>query len=164
MHVTGRVIVNSDTYDVALRLLGFRARTVSELRHKLQQKGESAADVEEILERLCEQKLLDDVDFARQYARSKLAGAGASRRRITQELARKGVTREIAEGALDDLVEDGLDPSASIHRIAAKKWRSLHGLDDFTRRRRLYAFLARRGFNPDEIRSAMNAVGQELDV
>jgi SOS response regulatory protein OraA/RecX len=32
-------------------------------------------------------------------------------------------------------------------------------LDDFTRRRRLYAFLARRGFNPDEIREALDALG-----
>jgi len=43
--------------------------------------------------------------------------------------------------------------------VAQKKWRSLAKLDDVTARRRLYAFLARRGFNPDEIRGAMSALG-----
>ena len=153
------------TYDQALNLLGFRSRSVAELRRKLIDKGAPRADVEEVIARLLDQKLLDDADFARQFARHRITGAGASRIRILQELRRKGVAREIAERALEELdEEEGIDASASIHRVAEKKWKSLGKLDDATRRRRLYAFLARRGFNPDEIRSAMNAVGAEMDV
>jgi regulatory protein len=147
------------TYDRALTLLGFRARSVQELRRKLLQKGEPAADVEGVIARLCDQKLLDDADFARQFARTKLLGAGASRLRIAQELARKGVARPIADAAIAALEEDeGLDLSASVHRVAEKKWKSMGALDDITRKRRLYAFLARRGFNPDEIRDAPAAL------
>lgn len=155
----------SAIYDRALKLLGFRARSVAELRRRLLQKGSSAAEVDVVITRLREQKLLDDADFARQFARTKVLGAGASRRRIVQELTRKGVAREVADRAVADLQEtDGLDASAAIHRVARKKWTSLGKLDDFTRRRRLYAFLARRGFDPDEIRSAMNALGEELET
>ena len=75
------------------------------------------------------------------------------------------VANDVAERALEELgEEEGIDPSASIHRVAAKKWKALAQLDDFTRRRRLYAFLARRGFNPDEIRSAMDVLGAEGDA
>jgi regulatory protein len=151
------------TYDRALNMLAFRARTVSELRRQLIRKGEPAPDVDAAIQRLLEQGLLNDAAFARQFARTKLTGTGASKLRIVQELSRKGVSRDVADAALAELKEDdGLDPSATIHRVAEKKWRALTKLDDVTARRRLYAFLARRGFNPDEIRGAMSTLGADL--
>jgi regulatory protein len=151
--------VKASTYEKALSLLEFRARSVAELRRKLIQKGEPAAEVDAAIARLRDQKLLDDADFARQFARTKVTGAGASRRRVIQELARKGVARAEAERAVAELQEtEGIDTSATIHRVAEKKWKSLAKLDDFTRRRRLYAFLARRGFDPDEIRVALDGL------
>ena len=152
------------TYDQAITLLEFRARSVAELRRKLLQKGANAAEIEEVIVRLSDQKLLDDSNFAREFARSRVLGAGSSKRRIIQELARKGVARDVADLAVDGLKEsEGLDPSVAIHRVAKKKWNSLAKLDEFTRKRRLYAFLARRGFNPDEIRSALDKLGEELE-
>lgn len=152
-------------YEVALRLLTFRARTTTELRRQLLRKGHNTADIEETIAKLCDQKLLDDADFARQYARTKLVSAGKSRRRIAQELGRKGIAREVADQAIEGLNEtEGVDPTAAMHRAAEKKWKSLAKLDDFTRRRRLYAFLARRGFDPDEIRSVMSAIGEEIET
>lgn len=147
------------TYSRALDLLALRPRSVVELRRKLIQKGEPVEAVDDAIERLKGQKVLDDEQFARQFARAKVVGAGASRRRIAMELGRKGVDRETADAAIDDLAEsEGIDLSASIHKVAARKWRSLSKLDDQTATRRLYGFLARRGFNPDEIRSAMQAL------
>lgn len=155
----------SSAYDQALRLLEFRARSVAELRRKLIQKGQPAPEVEEALTRLRAQKLLDDAVFAQQFARTKVLGAGSSRRRIVQELTRKGVAREVADRAVEELpVSEGVDPSTAIHRVAAKKWKSLAKLDDFTGKRRLYAFLARRGFNPDEIRCAIDKLGGALEA
>ena len=151
-------------YDQALRLLEFRARSTSELRGQLLRRGATAADVDAAIAKLQDQKLLDDVDFARQLARTKAVGAGASRRRILLELGRKGIPRDVAERVLDELREqDGIDPSDGIHRVARKKWASLARLEAVTRRRRLYAFLARRGFDSDEIRSALQRLGEEVD-
>ena len=158
-------MAETSTYDLALKLLGFRARSVGELRRQLLRKGRPVDDVEQTVARLCDQRLLDDAAFAFAYVRSKLLGRGSSRVRIIQELARKGVARDVAEHAIEELQEtEGVDPSAAIHRIAEKKWRSLASLDEFTRRRRLYAFLARRGFNPDEIRSALTQLGEEITL
>jgi regulatory protein len=150
------------TYDRALHLLGFRARSVSELRRRLLRAGEPASSVDEAIERLLSQKLLDDEDFARQFARTKLVAAGASRRRILQELQRRGIPRETSERAVDSMVEsEGLDTTSAAHAVAEKKWASLKSLDEATRRRRLYAFLARRGFDPDEIRDVMGTIGRD---
>lgn len=161
-HDAQRVAPRS-TYEQALRFLEFRARSVEELRRKLIQKGCPAEEVREALDRLQEQRLLNDADFARQFARTRVMSAGASRHRIAQELRRRGIAREVADAALETLMEaEGIDLTASIYRVAEKKWKSLAKLDDFTRRRRLYAFLARRGFNPDEIRGAMSRLAEEL--
>jgi regulatory protein len=156
---------NKTTYDWALDLLEFRPRSVAELRRKLLEKGAPAAEVDETIARLLDQKLLDDADFAYQFARSRVLGAGSSRFRIVQELRRKGVARDIADRAVETLTEvEGIEPTATIHRVAEKKWKSLSKLDDFTRRRRLYGFLARRGFNPDEIRTALDALGAATEM
>jgi regulatory protein len=154
-----------DAYDQALHLLEFRARSIAELRRKLVQRGCDVAEVNAVIQRLVEQNFLNDDDFARQFARAKVLGAGASRVRIVQELARKGVTRAVAEKAVDELPEaEGIDPAAAIHRVAEKKLKSLGKLDALTRKRRLYAFLARRGFRPDEIRAALTALGEALET
>ena len=124
-------------YDHALRLLEFRARSVAELRRKLLQKGAEAAAVDEVIARLRDQKLLDDIDFARQFARTKLLGQGASRMRIKQELSQKGIARETADRVIKELQEeDGIDPAAATQRVAEKKWKSLAKFDDFARRRK----------------------------
>jgi regulatory protein len=147
------------TYDRAINMLAARARSSVELRRLLVRKGEPAEYVAVAIERLVAAGLLDDASFARQFARSKALGAGLSRRRLQQELARKGVARELSDDAIEEVFdEEGIDDSASIERVARKKLRTLSKLDAPTQRRRLYAFLARRGFNSDDIARVVRTV------
>ncbi len=144
------------TYDRALNMLAFRARSERELRRQLARKGEPAEPIDAAIERLLRVGLLDDAAFARQFARAKMVGAGLSKRRLQTELARKGVARDVADVAIAEVFADeSIDQSAMIERVAEKKLRALAKLDPTTRRRRLYAFLARRGYGPDEIRRVM---------
>jgi len=147
------------TYDRALDMLEARARGVAELRRLLIKKGEPADDVDAAIERLRASGVLDDANFARQLTRSKALGAGLSRRRIQQELSKRGVAREISAEAITEVFEDeGVDEEASIERIARKKLRMLTKVDDATRKRRLYGFLARRGYGTDEIQRVLRIV------
>jgi regulatory protein len=154
------------TYDRALNMLALRARSSRELRRQLLRKGEPVDQIDAAIARLQAAGFLDDGVFARQFARSKAVGAGMSRRRIQQELSRRGVARQIGDDAIADVFEEEqLDERAVVEQAARKKLRSLNGLDAETRRRRLYAFLARRGYDLDHIRRAMQAVGgTELDA
>jgi len=146
------------TYDRALNLLAFRARSASELRRRLIQKGEAAARVDRVIERLREVGLVNDADFARQLARSKVSG-GASRRRVHQELFKRGVARDVADEAVGEVMEDEqVDEVAVAERVARKRMPSLAKLDPQSRRRRLYSFLARRGHDGDVIREVMARV------
>jgi regulatory protein len=150
-------------YDRALNMLAFRARASSELARSLVRKGELKEHVDRAIARLQEQGLLDDAAFAQSFTRSKVLGAGQSRRRVQQDLARKGVARDVSDAAIDTVFEEeGVDQGAVVEDAARKKLRSLAKLDPAVRRRRLYAFLARRGYDSSDIRSAMDAVGEEL--
>lgn len=150
-------------YDRALHLLTFRARSARELHRRLVQKGVTAERADRVITKLRELGLIDDADFARQLTRSKMSG-GVSRRRVHQELFKLGVPREVADEAVAQVVEeDGLSDAESIERIARKKWRSLASVDELTRRRRLFAFLARRGFDSGDVARVVRQLAGETE-
>jgi regulatory protein len=150
-------------YDRALNLLAFRARSSAELARTLVRKGEPKALVDRAVERLLEQGLLDDAAFAQSFTRAKVLGAQQSKRRVQQDLARRGVARTVSDAAIATVFEEeGVDQREVVEQAARKKLRSLTKLEPLTRRRRLYAFLARRGYDAEDIRRAMEAVGEEL--
>jgi regulatory protein len=147
------------TYDRALDMLEARARGVAELRLLLIRKGEPEAAVDAAIERLRATGLLDDASYARQLTRSKALGAGLSKRRIQQELAKRGVARDVSDEAIEEVFTDeAIDEDASIEKVARKKLRMLAAADDATRRRRLYGFLARRGYDSDDIQRVLSRV------
>jgi regulatory protein len=154
------------TYDRALNMLALRARSARELRRQLIRKGEPAGRVDTAIARLLAAGFLDDAAFARQFARAKALQAGMSRRRIQQELARRGVARAVGDDAIEAVfAEEQLSEAAVVEQAARKKLRALRNLDPDARRRRLYAFLARRGYDLEDIRHAMQAVGgADLDA
>jgi regulatory protein len=147
------------TYARALDMLEARARAVTELRRLLIKKGEPPEEVDAAIERLRAAGVLDDANFARQLTRSKALGGGHSRRRIQQELAKRGVARDVSDEAIEEVFEEeGIDETAAIERVARKKLRLLGGLDLATQKRRLFGFLARRGYDSDAIARVLRVV------
>jgi len=92
-------------YDWAVRALGRRMRTVAELERMLRTKAapgeEGGRKIASVLERLREQRYLDDAAFAVTFARLRQENEGFGRRRVERELARKGVDRDIIARAAD---------------------------------------------------------------
>lgn len=147
------------TFDRALAMLAARPRAARDLERMLVRKGEPAGHVATAIARLISLGILDDGQFARQFIRAKISGAGLSRRRLQSELWRRGVARDVIDAALAEvLVEDEVDEDAQIAQVAAKKMRTLRAADPATARRRLYAFLARRGYDGSAIRRVMDAL------
>jgi regulatory protein len=144
-------------YNYALILLAARPYASSALRRKLIQKQYPAADADDVIRRLLDNGLLNDAKFAEQYARSKMQSTGASKRRLTQDLYRKGIKGDVATEAIANVVEqDEIDPAAMIERVAKKRLAQLGDLEPVALRRRLFAFLARRGYDLDEIKSVVS--------
>src|SRR4051794_38392560 len=129
-------------YNYALNLLAARPYSTQSLRRKLAQKENSADEATSAIERLTANGLLNDARYADQYARSKIWSAGASKRRVQQELYRKGIKGETATPAIANVIEEEeIDPAVVIERVARKKLAQLGDLEPLVIRRRLFAFL-----------------------
>ncbi|MFD6860711.1 recombination regulator RecX [Rhodococcus sp. NPDC060090] len=141
--------------DVCLRLLTDRARSRAELATKLEQKGFTAEIAERTLDRLTEVGLIDDADFAQQWARSRHLYSGKGKRAIALELRRKGIDQQDAADALDTI--DSASERERAVELVRKKLRTQTPLPTEGDRReiaaerdkvvrRLVGMLARRGY------------------
>ena len=140
-------------YNYALNLLAGRPYSTQALRKKLIQKEYVAADADDAIRRLVDNGLLNDAKYAEQYARSKIVSSGVSKRRLSQDLYRKGIKGDVATAAIANVIADeAIDTAAIVERVARKKLAQLGDLEPLVLRRRLFGFLARRGYDLDEIK------------
>ena len=109
-----------------------------------------------VLYKLEREHLLDDADFARQWVEAR-SGRTLGKRRIAQELQRKGVDRETAEAALEQVDEEA-DEAACL-RLAEKLAPRYAREEPYKARQKLTQALVRRGFDWDD---AKNAAAQVL--
>lgn len=133
-------------FRAGLRALARRPYATRDLRRKLLQRQHPALAVDTALERLTARGLLDDVRFARLYAASRLA-RGRGPARLLRDLEAQGIERKLAEQAVRDAFsEEGIDPVLAARVAARQRAATLRDLPLDVRRRRLAAFLLRRGY------------------
>lgn len=89
-----------DAYELALRALGHRERTESELRVWLAEREVAEAEIEEVIALLAEAGAIDDASFARRYAEDKRELVGWGPDRIRTVLQGRGVAAEHIDAAL----------------------------------------------------------------
>jgi regulatory protein len=146
----------SEALEAALRLLGHRARSRVELVRQLRRSGHAPGAVEAAMIRCDELGYLDDAAFAQAHVRDRLKFRPRGRRVLLAELRTKGVGEEVARGAIEEVFSDaGVDEAGLADAIALKRLRSLEGLPASVARRRLTAYLARRGFPSATIRQTV---------
>lgn len=151
--------MNDELRTYALRLLAQRSYTTSGLRRKLLQKEFSAGDTESALARFTECGLLDDRDFALTFARARLTATSASPRRVRQLLIQKGIPAAVAGMAVDQAVADeDIDVRRTLERLARRKLAALKDEDPRKVRGKLFAFLSRRGYNIEDVRSVLSRI------
>jgi regulatory protein len=141
---------------VCLQLLAVRARSRQELLTALTRRGADADVAAAVLDRLGSVGLVDDAAFAGQWVEERQRSQGRSRRALRDELARKGVDREVVEQAVAAV--DAQDDLAAATRLVTRRQAGLARLEPAVARRRLEAMLARRGFDADTVRAALAAV------
>lgn len=152
----------------ALHLLSYRPRTEHELRIRLHAKGFHESFVESCLRLLKNQGLLDDHAFALAHVRNRTRFHVRGRVRLSQELRQKGVSTEIANHAIDEVFNDEETSEEELARDAARQWISRQNRSSTNAlvstdpeanrekvRRRLHAFLSRRGFRSDAVRAGL---------
>jgi regulatory protein len=144
-------------YRTALRGLEIRSFARGDLSRRLVRKGHPRPAVDAALQRVHELGLLDDAAYARTYVQTR-AARGRGPVRLTRDLLSMGVERSLIDRALEAEWPEGSDQSAVPLALARKRAGQLAGLPRQTRRRRVVAYLARRGFTGREISEMVEAV------
>lgn len=145
-------------YQYGLLVLSYRPRSTTELRKKLVDKGYSEEVIEQIIERMEQNGLLNDLTFAQSWVDNRSAFHPRSRRALVVELHQKGVTDEVIEQALG---ESGNEDNLA-YQAASRQARKLANLERSDFRIKLGAFLGRRGFNYETIRPVVDRLWTEL--
>ena len=135
------------TRRAALRILTFRALPSREIRQRLIRKGFAAPAVDEAVGGLLASGLINDHEFALHYARTRARRFRYGPGRLIRDLERLGIgAKEAREAVATALDLEGVEAVDLLKEAAAKKLRTLKGLDAVTRRRKLKIYLLRRGF------------------
>ena len=138
-----------DAYDAAVRYLGPRPRSVSEIKRHLRTKRFDDAAQDKAIDQLRAQRYIDDEAFARYWVEQRAKFRPKGQRAIASELMQKGVARETI-----DLVLGEADPDSETTRARESirrpmtRWLSM---TENERKRKIHQFLAARGFSYDVI-------------
>ena len=142
-------------------MLARRAHTRRELQQKLRKKGFEADEIGCVLDGLAERGLVDDRKTASSIVRTQSA-RGRGRGRLASELSAKGVSREDAAAAMEEL--DPADEAANLQRLLARRDRSLSAsLTPQARSKKLFDHLVRRGYSPGAVIEALRKKGEPAD-
>lgn len=142
--------------DALVRALGRSPKSVTEADRFLAERTElSARERECILQRMIDLRYLDDANLAEQLIAGPLRRKGLGHAGMRRELLLRGIDDGIIEAALGQL--DGEAEFERALTLARERAGRFRGLDDDTARRRLYGYLARRGFGGDIVGRAVNA-------
>jgi len=129
-------------YQRALKFLNFRPRTLLEIRQNLQKHDIPEEIIVYVLDRLQQAGLINDQYFAENWVENRSELRPRSRRALSFELKQRGIDPQVIEQTLEEIDDEGLAYQAALKQ--SRKYRNLEW-GDF--RRKMYGFLARRGFN-----------------
>ena len=134
-----------DAQTIALNALAVRAKSRGELAAQLKRRGIPLDVANDVLDRLERSKLINDLDFARAWSRSRLSSKKISKRVLAQELRKKEVAEDLIAIALDEISTD--DEYEAALQLGERKARSLANYALDVRERRITSALARKGYN-----------------
>ena len=148
--------------DAALRYLGARARTVREVERHLDACEYGEVEVYETVERLRELGLLDDLAFANEFVRTRLATKPVSRAHLREQLLTHEVEESAMEQALMQIDEEAQQRSAV--SVAEKYARQYAHLSSEERDEMVLRRLLSRGYSYDDARAALcEATGEKTE-
>jgi regulatory protein len=144
-------------FQKAVGLINRRPRSEGELRDRFTRKNILPDIQDQVIERLYASRLLDDLAFAQAWIENRQTFRPRSSWALTYELRRKGVADPIIEQALSDFDEVLAVNNAAQH--GARKYRNL---SKETFRKRLSAYLNRRGFRYNQFSPVVDKMWSEI--
>jgi len=114
-------------HEYALKSLGRRMRSVSDLRRLMQAKVEreesGAAKIDRVIARLKEYGYLDDTAFAENYTLLRQQNEKFGQRRVRQELGRKGIAQQTISDTVESKYADVSEEALARQHLERKRIR-----------------------------------------
>lgn len=152
------MINNKESHDKARRyaflLLKFRFRSEQEFAYRLKRKGYSEDVIKSTISFLKEKNFLDDNVFAKRWIAARLKKPYGARR-IIQELKAKGIDKKIIEQQLHE-ARPAHSEQETAEVLAKSRLAQLKNVEPVAARRRVYAYMIRRGFLPETVSDALD--------
>ncbi len=143
------------TFDRAVNLLGYKPRSVTELRTRLMEKEWTNSEiVEEVIKKLEGYGYLNDGQFAKDFAASQLRGKPIGKRVLKQKLAMKKLDKETVDAAIENAFEE-MPEAEVIERAIAKRLRLKGKPETREDTKKFYDYLLRNGFSYDLVSNKM---------
>ncbi|HEV2314605.1 MAG TPA: regulatory protein RecX [Candidatus Acidoferrales bacterium] len=133
-----------------------RSYSVHEMREYLARRAENEEHVGGVLKKLKEFQYLDDVRYARDYARIHAQHRHQGKFRIARELRGRGVPDKHIEAALETVFAE-TDEATLVRSRLERRLRQIKAPLDEKKRASLYRNLLRAGFSSDVIRAELRA-------
>ena len=146
-------------FDYGSYILGLHDRTEKELYEKLLKKGYTPEESASAIAKLIDYGYLDDERFARHYAEQKLHSYG--KRKVEYDLLQKGVSQEITDSVLEDLVDEEL----MVEEIKTAMRKKLKGNlpQDRAELKKLFDSFARKSYEYGLLKKAYNLYTEEIE-
>ncbi|RKD24297.1 hypothetical protein BEP19_07820 [Ammoniphilus oxalaticus] len=142
----------------ALRYLGYRARTASQLRDYLAKKGFESEDCEAVIESFQEKNYIDDEDYARRWVEERKRMRPRGRYLLKQELSQRGIAKDLIDTVVVSHVSDE-DEQEMIVELIDKKWRNKTFPNLYEAKKKIIPYLQRKGFSMGPISAAVERRG-----
>lgn len=143
-------------YQQAMLFLSYRARSESEIRKNLRKHEIPEPVIDQTIERLRQDGLANDDQFAQAWVENRNTFRPRSRRMMAMELKQKGLADEAIQSAIQNVDDD-----ASAYEAAQKRAARFKGLEWNDFRRKLSEFLARRGYSYSVIAPVVTRIWNE---
>lgn len=144
-------------FQQAMLFLSYRARSESEIRQNLRKHEIPEPVIEQTLERLKQDGLANDHQFANTWVENRSAFRPRSRRRMAMELRQKGLDDEAISSATKSV-----DDEALAYEAAQKRVPRLKDLEWSEFRKKMSDFLGRRGFSYSVIAPVVTRIWNEV--
>lgn len=131
----------------------YQERTQQEVRTKLYTYGLEPDDVEEIIVRLGQEKMLDEERYAQAYVRGKYGLKKWGRRKIVQGLKAKGISEYCIKQGLKEIDYDVYEQN--LQQLLEKKNATEKEKNPFARRQKLSYYLMSKGYESDLVQDAL---------
>ena len=132
-----------------------------EMMEKMRRWSMPQDEAERVLDRLIDERFVDDERFAEFFVRDKIRFDRWGRRKIEQALYRKGVARDIIARVLDEVPAE--DYEEALRPLLVSKKRSVKADSEYELNGKLIRFALGRGFGMDIIRRCIGGA-DEYDV